>query len=154
MNMFDKINSEIKTAMKAHDNLRRDCLRAVVSEIKNQTVNAGKEITDSVCLKVLQKAVKSHNDSITQFAAAGRIDLADKEKAELDVISAFLPKVFTAEETELKVKDIIDQLEGQFGRKMEKKDMGMVMKTVTTCREAQSFDMKAASAAVKKILGL
>lgn len=150
--MFEKINTEIKAAMKAHDNLRRDCLRAIVSEIKNQTVNAGKEITDGVCLKVLQKAVKSHNDSIAQFVSAGRTDLADKEKAELEVISAFLPKTFTAEETEAKVKDIVEQLEDQFGRKMEKKDMGMVMKTVTTCREAQSFDMKIASSVVKAIL--
>lgn len=51
--MYNKISNDIKDAMKAHDNVKRDCLRTVMSDIKNLTVNAGKEITDDACLKVL-----------------------------------------------------------------------------------------------------
>ena len=73
--IYKKLESSVKEAMKAHDNIRRDCLRSIISEVKNQTVNAGKEITDDICLKVLQKSVKSHNDSIAQFSYAGRNEI-------------------------------------------------------------------------------
>ena len=62
--LYDKIQAEIKAAMIAKDNVKRDCLRTIIAEIKNLTVNEGKPITDKVCMQVLQKSVKTHNDSI------------------------------------------------------------------------------------------
>ena len=64
-----------------NDNFTRDCLRMIVSDIKNQTVNANpqKEITNDVCLKILQKSAKTHKDSIEQFKSAGRVELVEKE---------------------------------------------------------------------------
>ena len=62
--IYDDIQLEIKAAMLAHDNIKRDCLRIIVSEVKNQTVNAGKPLTEDIVVKVLQKSVKMHNDSI------------------------------------------------------------------------------------------
>ena len=77
--MFSAISNAVKDAMKSGNALKRECLRSVLAEIKNETVNAGKSISDEVCMKVLKKAVKSHNDSIAQFSYAGRNELLEKE---------------------------------------------------------------------------
>ena len=150
--MFDKINVSIKDAMKAHNNLKRDCLRSIVSEIKNQTVNAGKEITDDACIKVLQKSVKTHNDSIAQFTYAGRNDLLEKEKVEVGILNEFLPKMLSDDEVKSLVEDVVKQLLEQFGRPMMKKDMGIVMKTLSTMPNASSINMKIASKVVASLL--
>ena len=150
--MFNKLNSTIKDAMKAHDNLKRDCLRSIVSEIKNQTVNAGKEITDDICIKVLQKSVKTHNDSIAQFAYAGRNDLLEKENAEVGILNEFLPKMLSDDEVKSLVEDVVKQLSEQFGRPIMKKDMGIVMKTLSTMPTASSINMKIASKVVVSLL--
>ena len=62
---YEQIATDIKSAMKTGDTVRRDCLRSLMSEIKNQTVNAGKELTEDIVVKCVQKAVKQHDDSIT-----------------------------------------------------------------------------------------
>lgn len=150
--VFEKINETIKDAMKSHDNLKRDCLRSIMSEIKNQTVNAGKDITDDICIKVLQKSVKTHNDSIAQFAYAGRDDLLEKEKAEVGILNEFLPKMMSDDEVKSLVEDVVKQLAEQFGRPMTKKDMGIVMKTLSTLPNASSVNMKIASKHVASLL--
>ena len=150
--IYKKIESSVKEAMKAHDNIRRDCLRSIISEVKNQTINAGKDITDDICMKVLQKSVKSHNDSIAQFSYAGRNDLLEKEKTEVSIINEFLPKMMDDSAIEVLVKSIVQQLSEQFGRPMTKKDMGIVMKTITTSKDAVSINMKTASKAVASLL--
>lgn len=150
--IYKKLENSIKEAMKAHDSIRRDCLRSIISEVKNQTINAGKEITDGICMKVLQKSVKSHNDSIAQFSYAGRDDLLEKEKIEVSIISEFLPKMMDDSAIEALVKSIVQQLSNQFGRPMTKKDMGIVMKTITTSKDAESINMKTASKVVASLL--
>ena len=82
---YDDIQNAIKDAMINKDNCKRDCLRMIVSDIKNLTINANppKEITDEICVKVLQKSVKTHEDSISQFRLNGREESANKEQAEL-----------------------------------------------------------------------
>ena len=150
--LYNKIGNEIKEAMKSHDSLKRDCLRSIISEIKNQTVNAGKDITDEICIKVLQKSVKMHNDSIDQFSSVGRNDLVEKEKAEVDIINSFLPKMMDDTAIENIVKSVVQKLSEQFGRSMTKKDMGIVMKTITTSKDAASINMKIASKIVASLL--
>lgn len=150
--MFKEIEEAIKEAMKSHDNVKRDCLRSVMSEVKNLTINAGKEITDDICLKVLQKSVKTHNDSIEQFSSAGRNDLVEKEKAEVAILSSFLPSMMSNEEVEAFAKDVIMQLSSQFGRDLSKKDMGLVMKAIKEHKDASRVDMKAASKVVASLL--
>lgn len=152
MTIFEQIEAAIKTAMKNGDTTSRDCLRGIVSEIKNQTVNAGKELTDDVCLKVLQKSLKMHNDSIAQFEGAGRIDLVAKEKAEVEVINKFLPKMLTADETEKLVKATIDALEHQLAKPITKKEMGLVMKALSGNSVGSTIDMKLASKLVAQKL--
>lgn len=143
--LYNKISNDIKDAMKAHDNVKRDCLRTVMSDIKNLTVNAGKELTDDACLKALQKSAKTHQDSIDQFKAAGRDDLASKEIQELDILKSYLPKALSAEETEAEVKKV---LEGS-GIDPVKKNMGQFMKILS---QVPGIDKKAASSILAKHL--
>ena len=150
--LFNRLEDAVKDAMKAHDSIKRDCLRSILSEVKNQTVNVGKELTDVACLKVLQKSMKTHNDSIEQFTSAGREDLVAREKAEVDVISSFLPKMLDENEVEALVKNMLASLEKQLGRALSKKDMGLVMKAVSTSKEASCIDMKTASKLVASLL--
>lgn len=125
--LFEKINSEIKSAMITHDNVKRDCLRTIVSDIKNQTVNLGKPITDDACTKVLQKSVKTHKDSIEQFNSAGRSELSEKETKELEIINEFLPKMFDEAETCQHIAVMVSLA----GIELSKKNFGLIMKEIS-----------------------
>lgn len=119
---YDKIQADIKEAMFSKNNVKRDCLRSLVSEIKNQTVNAGKELTEAIVLKCVAKAVKMHYDSINQFAVNGREDLAAKEKEELSYLDAYVPKMMSEDEVKAAVDSILKTVEPV------KKNFGLVMK--------------------------
>ena len=138
MAVFEKLTSDIKDAMLSKNTVKRDCLRSIVSEIKNQTINAGKEITDEICLKVIQKSVKQHNDSIDNFKSGNREDLALKEAEELSYIEGYLPKMLDDAETKLVIENILMNIEAV------KKNMGLIMKQLP-----KDVDRKIAS----KILG-
>lgn len=136
--IYQQILDDIKDAMKAHDNAKRDCLRSVVSEIKNQTVNAGKDVTEQICIAVLKKAAKQRNDSIASFKAGGRTDLIQKEEAELKFIEAYLPKMKSDLEVQTIVLDLINK------NKIEetKQNMGKIMKLVSALPDANLIDRK------------
>ena len=141
--IFNDIQSKIKTAMFKNDNFTRDCLRMIVSDIKNQTVNANpqKEITDDVCLKILQKSAKTHKDSIEQFKSAGRVELAEREEEELKIIESFLPKMLSEDETKTIIENILTNVEAT------KRNMGIIMKQLPN-----EVDKKIASKLLAKML--
>jgi uncharacterized protein YqeY len=141
MTTYEKIQSEIKHAMLNKDNVKRDCLRSIVSEIKNQTVNAGKEITEDIVLKCIQKSVKQHKDSIESFKAGGRDDLAEKETEELKHIEVYLPKMLSEDETKTLIENILMNVEAT------KKNMGIIMKQLPN-----EVDKKLASKLLAKML--
>lgn len=143
MTTYEKIQIEIKQAMINGLNVKRDCLRSIISEIKNQTVNAGKEITEDIVIKCIQKSVKQHNDSIESFKAGGREDLALKEAEELTYLEGYLPKMLNENETELLLKQLITD------NNIEpiKKNMGTIMKLLPN-----TVDKKIAAKFINKIL--
>lgn len=147
MSIVDKIHEDIKNAMIAKNNLTRDCLRSIMSEIKNVTVNANpvKPITDEVCIKVLQKSAKTHSDSIEQFKSANRTDLLEKEEAELHVIESYLPKMLD----EASTIAYIDKLINDNAIPLEKKNMGKIMKLIGG---NASIDKKIVSQYLNKVL--
>jgi uncharacterized protein YqeY len=128
--------------MKEHDNQTRDVLRSLVSDIKNQTINAGKDITEDAVLKCLQKSVKQHNDSINQFNDAGRTELAEKELAERMILERYLPSMKSEDE----IKDIINELIKTI--EPIKRNMGIIMKNLND----PSIDKKIASKYLNQIL--
>ena len=119
---YEQIATDIKSAMKTGDTVRRDCLRSLMSEIKNQTVNAGKELTEDVVVRCVQKAVKQHDDSIAQFKEAGRTDLLEKEEKELAVLKTYLPKMLSEDETKVLIDNVLQTVDAI------KKNMGFIMK--------------------------
>lgn len=139
--IYEKLQSDIKDAMINKNSLKRDCLRSIVSEIKNQTVNAGKEITDDICLKVISKSVKQHNDSIENFKLGNREDLAWKEREELNYIQIYLPKMLSEDETKVIIDNILNTVEAT------KKNMGLIMKQLP-----KEVDKKIASKYLNSIL--
>lgn len=120
-----KILADLKSAMKAGDAFRRDVLRFLDSAIKNVEIEKKKRetgLTDEEVLEVLARLVKQRKDSITQYEAGGRADLADKEKQELEILLAYLPEQMGEE----KVREIVQGVVAQFGA-ATKADMGKIM---------------------------
>ncbi len=125
MSMYDKLMEDMKAAMKAHDMKGVNAIRGVIAKAKDLTVNAGKEMTDDAVLGVIAKGVKQREESIAQFTAAGRADLAEGEKFELEILKKYLPEQLSEAAVAEVVKAAIADL-GATG----KKDMGKVMKEV------------------------
>jgi uncharacterized protein YqeY len=92
MTLPERIQADLRSAMKAGRTQVRDTLRLVLADLQKKEVDLGRALKDDEVLGVLQKAVKSREDSVTQYAGAGRDDLAAKERAEIDVIRAYLPE--------------------------------------------------------------
>jgi uncharacterized protein YqeY len=148
--MRDKINDDLKTAMKAGDKDRVGTLRLVNSAIKSADIDArpsGKDkISDADILSVLAKMVKQRRDSIEQFNAGGRPELAAKEAAEITVIEGYLPKQMSDDEAKAAIATIIKET-GAAGPK----DMGKVMAALKA-RYAGQMDFGKASALTKDLL--
>lgn len=143
MALKEKLETDVKAAMIAKNEIVRDTLRLVLSELKRLDLQEGKTITPEIEQDVLLKAVKQRQQAIDEYVKAARPDLAAKEQAEMAVIQAYLPKALTEGETESAVKAVIAEL-----KLSSKKDMGTVMKAVMAKHKGQ-VDGKT----VQKILG-
>ena len=87
----DQLREDVRTAMRAKDALRRDTIRLLQAAIKNADIEQRGEVGDAVVLTIIQKQLRQRQDSIEQFEAGGREDLADRERAEIGVLEAYLP---------------------------------------------------------------
>ena len=121
----EKINNNLKEAMKSKDSIRVSCLRMIIADIKNASIAKQEELKDEDIIGVLQKQVKQHKDSIEGFKKGDRQDLVDKESKELEIIRTYLPEELKPEEIASIVKEAIKET----GAK-DKKDMGKVMGAV------------------------
>src|SRR5258708_6627429 len=98
MHPKEKIQEDLKTAMKAGDTQRRDTLRLLTSAFKQLEVDGGSLLTEEQAISVLGSEAKKRRDTISEMLKAGRTDIADKEQAELDLIETYLPKQLNREE--------------------------------------------------------
>lgn len=146
MSLKDQITEDMKTAMRAKDTARLGTIRLLQAAMKQKEVDERVTLDDAAIVAIVDKLIKQRKDSIAAFTQAGRQDLADKENAELQVLSAYLPARLSAEEVAAEVKAIVAEL-GASGPG----DMGKVMGVVKT-RLAGKADMGAVSAAVKAAL--
>jgi uncharacterized protein len=148
--MREKINADLKVAMKAGEKDRVGTLRLINAAIKSADIEArpsGKDkITDADILGVLAKMIKQRRDSVEQFTAGGRQDLVDKETAEIKVIEAYMPKQMSEAEAKAAIGTVIKET-GAAGPK----DMGKVMGALKA-KYAGSMDFGKASALVKELL--
>jgi uncharacterized protein YqeY len=125
-NLTEKIRADLTAAMKAQEKERLSVIRMLQSAVKNEQINVGHELSDEEAMSVIRKAVKQRQDSIEQYSNAGRNELADKERAEMEILKAYLPAELSEDELEGGLREIIAATGAQ-----SKKDLGKVMKEAT-----------------------
>ena len=146
MSLKQQISDDMKSAMRAKESERLATIRLLMAAIKQREVDERIELDDAAIVTVLDKMVKQRKDSIAAFTQANRMDLADKEAAEIKVLEAYLPQRMSADEITAAVKTIVAEL-GASGPG----DMGKVMGAVKA-KLAGKADMGLVSAAVKSAL--
>ncbi len=146
MSLKEKIVSDMTAAMKAKDANRLSTLRMAKSAVMNEENKrgVGTVLTDDEVTKILQTLVKQRKDSIEQFTANGRDELAEKEKTELAVLEEYLPQAASKEEIEAAVAAAISETGAT-----SMKEMGAVMKAAITKLEGKNADGKTVSETVK-----
>ncbi len=143
MNLKEKINQDLKEAMKSGDKERLNTIRSIRALILEfEKSGSGKEISESDELNMLNSAAKKRKESIEQFKNAGRLDLAEKEEKELKIILEYLPKQLSEEEIEIEVKKIISETNAK-----GKEDFSKVMPLA-----AKALKGKADGGLVRKIV--
>ena len=111
MNLKEKINEDLKSAMKEGDKTKLTTIRSIRALILEfEKSGTGIELTEDEEIKLLSSAAKKRKDSIEQFKNAGRNDLAEKEEAELNILMSYLPKQLTEEEIDKEVKRIGEEI--------------------------------------------
>lgn len=151
MSMRDKISNALKTAMKARDTQRLAALRLINAAIKDRDIvargNDAPEVSDAEIITVLTRMVKQRRESARAYEEAARLDLAEKETAEIAVIEEFLPRQMTDDEIAAAVDAAVKETNAAGVR-----DIGRVMGLLKT-RHAGEMDFAKAGAAVKARLG-
>ncbi|MFC5551493.1 GatB/YqeY domain-containing protein [Massilia aerilata] len=146
MSLKAQLTDDMKNAMRAKESERLATIRLVLAEIKRKEVDERIELDDAQVTAVVEKMIKQRKDSITQFEAGGRQDLADIEKAELAILSTYMPAGLSDEEVAAEVAAAV-AASGAAGPQ----DMGKVM-GILKPKLAGRADMTAVSAQVKKAL--
>lgn len=143
--LYTKIYDDLKKSMLDKNHIRVNVIKMIISEIKNKSINIGKEITDDICLQVIKKSIKQHEDSIQQFTEANRMDLVSKEALELTYLKFYVPNMMSDDE----MKNEIDNIIKTNNIPLFKQNMGQIMKIVKTYN---NIDMKKASEYIKSII--
>ena len=148
--MRDKITQDLKAAMKSGERAKVDALRLINAALKDKDIEArgvGKTLSEEDILALLQKMIKSRQESVDIYEKAQRQELADKEKGEIAVISAYLPRQLSEDEISEAVKKAIAEVGA-----VAIKDMGKVI-AVLKGKYTGQMDFVKASLAVKSALG-
>ncbi|OUT07776.1 GatB/YqeY domain-containing protein [Campylobacter concisus] len=126
MSIREQILADIKEAMKAKDEFKRDTLRTLNAALKQVEVDQRIEMTDEVVLPLLQKEIKKRADSVELYLKGAREDLAKKEQSEIELIKAYLPAQLNDDELKDKIKSIIEKVGKNLGAvmKMAKDEIG------------------------------
>ncbi len=119
MSIREQILADIKEAMKAKDEFKRDTLRTLNAALKQVEVDQRIEMTDEVVLPLLQKEIKKRADSVELYIKGAREDLAKKEQGEIELIKAYLPVQLSDEELKEKIKKIIERVGKNLGAVMK-----------------------------------
>ena len=118
----EQLNEDIKAAMRSQEKERLMTLRMISAAIKQKEVDDRIEVDDTQVLAIIDKLARQHRDSIQQFEDAGRTDLVDKEKAELEIVQTYLPEQLSDDEVGKLIEAAIETGEAE-----SMKDMGKVM---------------------------
>jgi uncharacterized protein YqeY len=146
MSLKEQITEDMKSAMRAKDTAKLGTIRLITAAMKQKEVDERIELNDAMVLAIIEKMIKQRKDSITQFEAGGRQDLADIEKAELVILAAYMPAGLSEAEMQAAVVEAVAEV-GATGPQ----DMGKLM-AVLKPKLAGRADMTVVSALVKAAL--
>ena len=147
MTLRERINEDMKTAMKARDSEKLGAIRLLQAALKQKEVDERVEITDDIVLATVDKMLKQRRDSIEQYTAGNRMDLVAREQFEVAVLQAYMP----AQLSEAELAAVLDQVIAETGA-TSAKDMGKVMNALRP-KVAGRADMGKLSGVVKARLG-
>lgn len=122
MLILDHLNQDMKQAMKDKETLKLSVIRMLKSSLKNEEINLGRSLNEDEELSILSRELKMRQDSLQEFEKAGRNDLADKARLEIEVVKSYLPAQLSTDE----LREIIREAVNASGA-TSKKDMGKVM---------------------------
>lgn len=145
-NITERLDAELKEALKSRDDLRVSVIRMVKASLKNKSIEKMGTLTDDDTLSVLSSLAKQRRESIEQFEKAGRTDLSEKEKKELEIIQSYLPKQLSPQEIDEIILSAIKECNAT-----SPNDMGKVMRIVTPKTKGVA-DGKIVSQRVKELL--
>lgn len=144
--MFDKVKSDLIEAMKSQDKFKLDCIRMLKSAIQNETIEKKHDLTDDEVIAVIKREVKKRNSSIEEYTKYNKTDIVESLKAEIEILSVYLPPELSNEELESIIDEVITELNAS-----SIKDMGNVIKTVGS-KVGSNADMAIVSKIVKEKL--
>jgi hypothetical protein len=145
--LFQRLNDDMKEAMKSGETLRRDVIRMAIAAMKNRRIELiVKELEPAEEFAVMQKCVKTREESVLVYTQGNRPDLADKERAEIAILQVYLPTKLSEAET----RTLLENLAKELGVS-EKKQLGVLMKAVNERHKAQ-VDGRLASKIAGEIL--
>lgn len=147
MGLREKIDSDVKDALKSGAKDKLSTLRMLNAALKNKQIDKRRPLTEEEVVETVRSLIKQRKDSIEQFAKGGRQDLVDKETAEVSVLEIYLPQQLSREQIEGMVREVITQTGAQGA-----KDMGKVMKALIPLIGGRA-DGKLVSELVKHALG-
>ena len=147
MSLSDRLTQDLKLAMKSRDQLRMDVIRMIKAAVLNKEVELKRDLDDAEMSRVMTLLIKQRRESVEQFEKAQRLELADKERAEIAIIATYLPQALSPQELDAIVTAVITETGAR-----SFKEMGMVMKAVMTRLAGQSVDGKQISDLVKSKL--
>ena len=147
MTLSEKINEDLKEAMKNKDSFKLGVIRMVKGAMQLAKKSPREELTDDDVINVLSKQIKMRREAIEQFENAGRMDLAEQNKKEIEILSSYMPEELSMEELNQILDKVFDEV-----KPTSQKDMGLVMKTVTPLVKGRA-DMSLVSRLIKERLG-
>ena len=148
MSILADVNARITQAMKAHDAPTLSAMRMLKTALTNKEVEKGHALDDTESLQVVSSLIKQRRDSIEQFRKGGRMDLVDKEQAELGLLEAMMPPALSVAEIEAAVVEAIAETGAT-----SPKEMGRVMKAAMAALAGKGVDGKAVNDVVRRKLG-
>jgi uncharacterized protein YqeY len=146
MSLKTQLNEDMKGALRAKETARLSALRLLLAAVRQKEIDERIELDDAGFVAVVEKLIKQRKDSVAQYLAASRQDLADKEQAEIGVLSAYMPQPFSEEELAALIRDALAETGAASA-----KDMGKVMAWLKP-RLAGRADMGTVSARIKSAL--
>ena len=146
MTLLEQLSKDMVEAMKSKDSFTLGVIRMAKGAIQLEAINKKKDLTDEDVVSVIAKQIKMRNDSVNEFTKAGRIDLAEQNKKEIEILNKYMPEQLSSDE----VHKIIDEAFAKINP-TSSKDMGLIMKEVSPKLKGKA-DMSLVNAIIKEKL--